>query len=149
MAPDRYGSTENPSQFLPPRTVLPRGPATGPRAILAGEIHHQLRSSSREKTIILLTSFRLELLAHGQTSLIREILIPARAHMDAGRIRAGHIGAPDAVASILETHAGPSQARDAAGVSAADIAATGEATCDVDFLLQRHLAHEASGGGVC
>lgn len=31
--PDKYGSTEKPSQFRPPRGVRPRGPALGPSAI--------------------------------------------------------------------------------------------------------------------
>lgn len=94
------------------------------------------------------TSFDAELIAYFQASPVREALVPARADMNPARIGVGQVHATDSVAGVHETQSRPSKARHAARGAMARIGRVGDTVCDVNFLLQGHLADQSPGGGI-
>ena len=91
------------------------------------------------------TSLGLELFAHVERSLMRQVLVPAGADMDGRRKRADEISRANAIAGVVKTHARPAQSGHGASIASADIVFRGETTGDVDLFLQGHGAHELAG----
>jgi hypothetical protein len=139
--PERYGSMEKPSQFRPPRGVRPSGPALGPSGTLTDGAHKQrIDTEEGRRETEILTSFCFELPAHMKPPLVRQVSIPARPDVDARGIRIDQVGCANSVAGIVDTHAGPSQARNRASVAGTDIVA-GESARDVGLFFECHLSH--------
>lgn len=95
-----------------------------------------------------LTSFGLELFAHVVPPLICQILVPARTHVQRRRIRVNQVCCPHAISGVVQAHSWPFQARHSAGVACTNVVA-GEASCDVDLLLESQLRDKLSRAGVC
>lgn len=62
--------------------------------------------------------------------------------MQSSRIRVHEVRRSHPISSILETQAGPAKARHAARIPDARIGIRALAIRYIDFLLERHLAHE-------
>lgn len=148
--PERYGSTENPSQFRPPSGVRPNGPALGPSGTLTDKIcFQQTRLSSLRDTIRkMLTSLYFKLLAHVEPSFICKVPIPARPNMDSRWIRVDHVRCANSIAGIVNTHSRPSQPRNGAGVTSTDVIAA-ISTRNVGSFFYGHLLHKLFGTAVC
>lgn len=98
--PDRYGSTEKPSQFLPPKGVLPNGPALGPSKTLTERYKFTI-SKRRPWGSIQPTSFRLELLPHVIGSIVSQVPIPTGADVESRRVRVDEVRGSDTVACVV------------------------------------------------
>lgn len=88
-----------------------------------------------------LTSFDLKLIAHVESSFICQTSVPARTNVDPGWIRIDQVGCTNSISSIVNTHSGPSQARNRASIASTDII-TLEPSRDVGLFLQSHLLHQ-------
>lgn len=142
--PVKYGSTENPSQFLPPSGVLPSGPTFGPRRTFTK--HHQPMKPA--VYVLVLTSLGLELLSHIIPPLIRQILIPTRPNMQSRRIRVHKISRSHSIACIMETQTRPSKPRNRTRVAGANIIRR-KTTRNVDFLFKRQSIYKLLRFCIC